>query len=87
VKRLPNWAWLAWCLTVALTGGALEIIGLLTKAEGDTLSERTRERLGIQPRRPWRMVAIPAFTLAMVALPVWFYFHITNKWSWWNPWG
>jgi hypothetical protein len=80
--RLPNRAWLIWGVLVTASFVVLEIIGVATKADGDTLSERIRERLGLEPRRPWRTVTVPLFTLLMVAFPVWFYFHIAYKWGW-----
>lgn len=76
LRRLPNGVWLAWCLAVALSFAVLETVGILTKAHGDTLSERTRERLGIQPRRPWRWWAFPAFAAVLAGFVIWFLPHI-----------
>jgi hypothetical protein len=63
-------AWLL--LTLGLALGGAEIAAILTRKEGDTISERLRALLGIRPVRWWRPIGI----IALCALAAWFVVHL-----------
>ncbi|WP_326644572.1 hypothetical protein OIE67_25700 [Nonomuraea fuscirosea] len=73
---IPEWMWIAW-LAVAAGGFAiLEIIALINRRRGDTLSERTRAWLGITPPNARRRIAVPVFAAVLILFLVWFLPHI-----------
>ncbi|MFC4533986.1 hypothetical protein [Sphaerisporangium dianthi] len=67
-----NTAWLVWGGLALGSFAVLETIALLNHREGDTLSERLREWLGIYPVKHWRL----ATSAALLGLLVWFGWHI-----------
>lgn len=83
-----NWTliWAVWAITAAVSGGVLETIALIDRRKGDTLSEKTRALLGIEPVKPIRRVAIPVFVAVFVGFVAWFVPHIVLQWGWWDPW-
>ncbi|HEY9367549.1 hypothetical protein [Streptomyces sp.] len=83
--RLPKWTWATWLAGVAVSFAVLETIGLLTTADGDTLSEATRRWLGIDPVRPWRIAGSVGFATVLLGFTAWFLPHIVFRWGWWQP--
>lgn len=74
---MTGWAtfWACWLGTVLLSFGIAEGIAIW---RGETLSVVTRRWLGVDPRRPWRAVAIPLFVAAVAGFAAWFIPHIIN---------
>ena len=68
----PDLTWLLW------VGGfvILETIGLITKRNGDTLSERTRQWFRTNTR-----VGASIFGVSWVVFAVWFLVHILWGWT------
>ncbi|GII62614.1 hypothetical protein Skr01_26990 [Sphaerisporangium krabiense] len=67
-----NTVWLWWAGLAVGSFAILETWALLTKQEGDTLSERLREWLGIRPVKHWRL----ATSAALLGFLAWFGWHI-----------
>jgi hypothetical protein len=84
ITRLPLWVWAAWLTFMAASFALLETIGLLTAADGDTLSEATRRWLGIEPAQPWRIAGMVAFAAALLGFTSWFLPHILFRFGWWT---
>lgn len=73
---IPADIWIAWLAALITSFGVIEGIALVNKAKGDTLSERTRQWLGIDPPKPQRHLYIPLFVASLVGLVAWFITHI-----------
>lgn len=69
MAEVPAWVLLA--LGLALL--AAEIAALLTPKRGDTISERLRALLGVEPRRWWRPIGV----IAAVGFLAWFAVHLS----------
>lgn len=67
--------WIGWLIAV---GGSLLVAEGIAITRGETLSRVTRRWLGVDPRRPWRAVAVPVFVLAVAGFAAWFIPHITT---------
>lgn len=67
-----NTAWLVWLGVTVGSFAVLEALALVDHTEGDTLSERIRAWLGIQPVKQWRL----ASSAALLGLLIWFGWHI-----------
>lgn len=67
-----NTAWAIWAAVTLGSFAILETWALLSKREGDTLSERLREWLGIRPVRQWRLIT----SAALLGFLIWFGWHI-----------
>lgn len=61
---------LAWIILLG-TGLIVELVALLNKENGDTLSERTRAWFQVHKRPGWMI-----FAVAWVAFSAWFLVHI-----------
>lgn len=72
-----NWstAWIIWLTVTAFSFGVLEWV---TFRRHETLSENVRRWLGIEPRKPWRRIGLPAFIAVMLGFTAWFIPHIVN---------
>ncbi|MFC4089341.1 hypothetical protein [Micromonospora sp. GCM10011541] len=77
-----RWAfiWSVWLVLVAVSFAVLEGIGLANRKTGDTLSENTRNWLGIRKGK-WRTAGAFGFIAALVAFVAWFIPHIV--WQIW----
>lgn len=84
ITRLPLWVWAAWLALTLGSFAVLETIGLVTNAEGDTLSEATRRWLGIEPVAPWRIAGMVTFSVALLGFVAWFLPHVLFKFGWWT---
>jgi hypothetical protein len=73
-QRLWGRIWAIWLLLAAVSFAVLEIIGLVNRRPGDTLSENTRRWLGTD--RTWRTWGALGFVAALVGFVVWFVPHI-----------
>lgn len=67
-------AWIIWLTVTAFSFAVLEWV---TFRKQQTLSENLRRWLGVEPRKPWRRVGIPAFMAVMLGFVAWFVPHIT----------
>lgn len=67
-----NTIWLWWAGLFVASFAVLETWALLNRREGDTLSERLREWLGIRPVKHWRL----ATSAAVLGFLLWFGWHI-----------
>lgn len=65
---IPDWMWYTWVGIFAV----LEVIAIVNRHEGDTLSELLRRVLGIFPQKQWKILGV-GLTIAFV---VWFGWHI-----------
>ncbi len=65
--------WIAWLASVAVSFGIAEGIAIV---KGETLSTVTRRWLGVDPRKPWRAIAVPVFVIAVAVLATWLVPHI-----------
>lgn len=79
-----NWntVWLAWMTLVAVSFAILEGAAIMSRRTGDTLSETIRRWLGIEPGRPVRRIAVPAFVVVLIGFVAWFLPHILFRWGW-----
>lgn len=70
-----NWsaAWIVWLAVTAASFGLLE---WATFRKHQTLSENLRHWLGVEPRKRWRRIGIPAFATAVLVFAAWFIPHI-----------
>lgn len=73
---IPSWVWIAWLAVTGLSFAGFETVALVDRRSGDTLSENIRSWLGIEPKRPWRRIAIPVFIGALLTFVAWFIPHI-----------
>lgn len=64
----PDIIWVA----IIAVGVITEVVALVTKAQGDTLSERTRDWFRIRTSRVGRTI----FTVAWIVFSLWFLGHI-----------
>lgn len=76
MPAVPEWLWLAWLAATLAAFAALETVALLNRHGGDTLSERLRRWLGVEPVRARRRLAAPLFAGALLAFLAWFLPHI-----------
>lgn len=67
--------WIVWLAVASVSFGVLEWV---TIRKGQTLSENLRRWLGVEPRKPWRKVGIPAFAAVVLGFAAWFIPHIVG---------
>lgn len=73
---IPEWLWIVWLALVGMSFIILETWAIFSKKVGDTLSERTRKWLGLEPEKPFRIAASSAFAMVLVLFVAWFVPHI-----------
>lgn len=81
----PGWArwyWPAFLIITALGFAVPEAVAIASPRKADTLSERMRAWLGIEPSRKRRRWAWSALTLVLVVFTIWFPAHLMQWWPW-----
>lgn len=84
-KRDPAWLrrwWPLWTVLVALGFAVPETVALVSTGEGGTLSEMTREWLGLAPDGGGMTAGWVALTVALAGFAVWFPVHLKKGWPW-----
>src|SRR5690606_3466383 len=85
-RRDPGWLrrwWPLWLVVVALGFAVPETVALVSNGEGGTLSEMTREWLGVGDGQI--TVGWVVMTVAMAGFAVWFPAHLLRWWPWERP--
>jgi hypothetical protein len=85
-RRDPGWLriwWPLWLAVAALGFAIPETIALLAPGDGGTLSEMSREWLGISVEGTGGTVGWTVLTVALAAFVVWYAGHM-RKWWWWE---
>lgn len=67
---------IAWVIWLTVTGFSFAVLEWVTFRRHETLSENLRRWLGVEPRKPWRRIAIPAFIAVVLGFTAWFVPHI-----------
>lgn len=87
-RRDPGWLRAWWPLWLAVVGIGFvgpEAVALISEGEGGTLSEMTREWLGLSPDGAGMTVGWVALTAVLVGFAVWFPIHLKRGWWWERP--
>lgn len=79
---LRTWYWPLWLAVVAVGFVVAEAIALMNRGDGGTLSEKTRQWLGIRPGAGGRRGAWAAFVAVLALFTVWFSGHLLQWWPW-----
>lgn len=84
----PGWLRRWWPLWLALLGLGFaipETVALLYPGDGGTLSEMTREWLGLGPDGGGVTAGWVVLTVALAGFAVWFPAHLLKLWPWERP--
>lgn len=87
-RRDPGWLrrWWPLALVLAALGFAVpEAIALADDGRGGTLSEMSREWLGVAPDGTGGAVGVTVLTLVLAGFAVWFPLHLRRWWPWERP--
>jgi len=83
--RDPGWLrrwWPLWLALVGLGFAVPETVALVSTGEGGTLSEMTREWLGMSPDGTGGTIGWVALTVVLAGFAVWFPIHLRKGWPW-----
>ena len=81
--RDPGWLrrwWPLWLAVVALGFAVPETVALVSTGDGGTLSEMTREWLGMSPDGTGGTIGWVVLTVLLAAFAVWFPVHLRKGW-------
>lgn len=87
-RRDPQWLrrwWPLWLAVVALGFAVPETVALVSGGDGGTLSEMTREWLGLAPDGAGMTVGWVVLTVILAGFAVWFPVHLRRGWPWERP--
>lgn len=87
-RRDPGWLrvwWPLFLVLAALAFAAPETIALVDPGDGGTLSEWTRDQLGIATDGTGGTVGWVVLTVVLAAFAVWFPVHLRRGWPWERP--
>lgn len=87
-RRDPGWLrrwWMLYLALVALGFAVPETIALIHAGDGGTLSEASRDWLGISPDGTGGAVGWTALTVALVGFAAWYVGHLRKWWPWERP--
>ena len=87
-KHDPGWLRIWWPLFLvvgALAFAIPETIALISPGDGGTLSEMTRDLLGISPDGTGGTIGWTVLTVALAAFVVWFSVHLRKGWWYERP--
>lgn len=87
-RRDPAWLrrwWPLWLVVVALGFAVPETVALVSNGEGGTLSEMTREWLGLDPDGGGMTAGWVVLTVVLAGFAVWFPVHLKKGWWYERP--
>ena len=87
-RRDPAWLrrwWPLWLALVVLGFAVPETVALVSTGEGGTLSEMTREWLGLDPDGAGTTVGWVILTVILAGFAVWFPVHLKKGWWYERP--
>jgi len=86
--RDPGWLrrwWPFYLVLGALAFAVPETVALASPGDGGTLSEMTREWLGISPDGTGGTIGWAVLTVALAGFAIWFPVHLRKGWWWERP--
>lgn len=87
-RRDPGWLrrwWPLWVVLAALGFIVPEAVALADDGRGGTLSEMSREWLGVAPDGTGGAVGVAVLAVALLGFTVWFPVHIKRGWWYERP--
>src|SRR5690606_3800527 len=83
--RDPGWLrrwWPLWLVLLAAGFAVPETVALASGGDGGTLSEMTREWLGVAPDGTGGTVGLVVLSVLLAGFAVWYPLHLRRWWPW-----